>query len=85
MTDAIRDTVIAALNSATGVLNKPQFARPLMSGGDVRFDAMEIDSLSLFEIIMEVEERLGIELDADLVAGQESVCGFVDYLKTQVA
>jgi acyl carrier protein len=83
--DDVRDAVIAALDRATGVLNRPEHARALMAGGDLRFDAIGIDSLSLFEMIMEVEERLGLELDADLVAGQESVAGLVAYLKAQVA
>ncbi len=80
METVCRDIVIEALNKATGILNEPEMARRILGGGDVRFDEMEIDSLSLFEVIMEVEERLGIELDADLVAAQPSIDAFAGYL-----
>ena len=84
MMDAVREVVIGALHKATGVLNTPERARALLSGEDLAFSEIDMDSLSLFEVIMEVEDRFGIELDADLVAGHEGVDAFVAYLKTRL-
>jgi acyl carrier protein len=84
MTDALRHTVISALNKATGLLNNPELARPLMAGQDLAFEAFEMDSLSMFEVIMELEERLGLELDADQVAASLSVNGLVAHLRTRI-
>lgn len=83
MAENLRDVVVAALNKATGLLNTPEHARILLSGGDLRFDKIEMDSLTLFEVIMDIETRLGIELDADQVAATESVDGLVAFLQAQ--
>jgi acyl carrier protein len=84
MTDQLRDTVISALNKATGLLNNPELARPLMAGQDLSFEVFEMDSLSLFEVIMDLEERLGLELDAEQVASSLSVDGLVAHLRTRI-
>ncbi len=80
----MRDIVIAALDKATGILNNADLARPLLGGHDVAFDQFEMDSLSLFEVIMELEERLGLELDADAVVASVSVAGLVSYLEARI-
>jgi acyl carrier protein len=80
MTQDLRRLVIAALDKATGIMNMPARARVLMAGQDMAFDTMEIDSLSFLEIVMQIEDALGVELDADEVAAQGSVDGLVHYL-----
>lgn len=84
MTQHIRAVVIAALDKAIGVLNTPATARALMGGQDLAFDAVEIDSLSLMEMVMQIEDVLGVELDADEVVAQQSVDGLVAYLKKRI-
>jgi acyl carrier protein len=85
MSDRLRKVVIEALNKASGALNEPEMARTLMSGGDVPFAELDMDSLTMFEMIMDVEEKLGIELDADQVASKSGVDEFVSYLKLRTA
>jgi acyl carrier protein len=83
MADEMRDLVIAALNKATGVLNTPEFARAVLAGQDLEFDSFDMDSLTLFEVVMSLEDRLGIELDADEVLATSSVDGLVAFLQTR--
>lgn len=81
MTEDIRGIVVQALDRATGVLNTPDLAREIHGGRDVGFDRLQMDSLSLFEVIMEIEDRLGVELDADEVTRQGSLQGLVAHLQ----
>ena len=85
MTLQLRDVVIAALDSVTGVMNIPETARGLMAGQNLAFDTLDIDSLALLEIVMELEDALGVELDADEVAAQGSVDGLAQYLAKRTA
>jgi len=75
-----RDIVIAALHKSVGILNDPSHAPALLSGKDLDFRQVEIDSLDLFEVIMEIEDRMGLMLDADDVAQQPSLDALVAYL-----
>jgi acyl carrier protein len=85
MTVSLRDVVIGALDRVTGVMNVPATARGLMAGQDLAFDTLDIDSLSLLEIVMQLEDALGVELDADEVAAQRSVDGVVRFLAQRMA
>ena len=84
MTDTIRDTVIRALDRATGLLNVPETARMVMGGGDLAFDTLELDSLTNLEMIMEIEDSLGIELNADEVAAHATLSALVAYITSQI-
>jgi hypothetical protein len=75
-----RDIVIASLHKTAGILNDPRHARLLMAGQDVALAEIEMDSLDLFEVIMEIEDRLGLQLDADDVASQPSLHALVAFL-----
>jgi acyl carrier protein len=85
MTQDIRAVVVSALDAVAGVLNRPDMARTLMAGQDLAFDVVEIDSLSLLELVMQIEDALGVELDADEVAAQGSINGLVRFLQPRVA
>ena len=85
MTVPLRATVIAALDRVTGVMNQPDTARALMAGDDLLFDTLDIDSLSLMEMVMALEDALGIELDGDEVAATRSVDGLVTFLAIRTA
>jgi acyl carrier protein len=81
MSDSLRDVVVAALNKATGVLNEPEMARQILSGADVAFADLDLDSLTMFEMIMEIEEQLGIEMNLDAVAEAKGLDEVVAYLR----
>ena len=75
-----RDIVIASLQKTAGILNHPRHAPLLMAGHDVALSEIDLDSLDLFEVIMEIEDRLGLQLDADDVAAQPSLHALVAFL-----
>jgi acyl carrier protein len=84
MTTDLRDMVLAALNKATGLLNIPEFARTVLSGRDLTLDQIEMDSMTMMEVIMYLEERLGIDLEADKISEQGSVNQLVEYLRARI-
>jgi acyl carrier protein len=79
----LRDIAVRALHRATGLLNDPHRAREVMAGRNVDFDGLDMDSLSLFEVIMELEDRLGIELDANDVAELADLDALLAFLSAQ--
>ncbi|MEO8243415.1 MAG: acyl carrier protein [bacterium] len=80
MTSTTRDIVVAALHKSIGLLNDPIHAPQILAGHDLEFSEIELDSLDLFEVIMEIEDRMGLELDADDVAAQPSLHALVAFL-----
>ena len=48
----IRRSVLAALDTTTGVLDRPKFAALALSGGDFALADLDLDSLSAYEVIM---------------------------------
>lgn len=85
MNEEIRKAVVDALHAATGVLNDPVAGRTLLAGEDFRFASLEMDSLTLFEMMMNIEEALGLELDADEVAEHETLSALVAWLDSRRA
>lgn len=81
MTTTTRDIVIAALHKSVGLLDDPKHAPAVLGGEDLIFSEIELDSLDLFEVIMEIEDRMGLELDADDVADQPSLHALVAFLE----
>lgn len=80
MKSTTRDIVVAALHKSIGLLNDPTHAPSVLAGNDLSFSELELDSLDLFEVIMEIEDRMGLQLDADDVAAQQSLHALVDFL-----
>ncbi len=84
MTKDLRDAVIAALDSAAGVLNVPDFARRLMGGQDLDLARIEMDSMTMMEMIMHLEAKLGFDIEADEIAGQSTVNGLIAHLQMRL-
>jgi len=79
---AIRALVIEALHRATGLLNEPAFAG--LRGDatrDLAFADIELDSLSILEVLMELEDATGVELDPDLVPELGTLDRLVDHIE----
>lgn len=83
MSKNIRDTVVRALDEAVGIMRDPESGPALLRGEDVQFSNIEIDSLSMFEMLMFIEEELGIDIDLDEVEGLPSVDALVRHLDTR--
>lgn len=80
----IRNCVIGVMHDSTGLLNDTKIARCVQNGEDIPFDSLEIDSLCQFEIIMGIEEKLNLELDADEVFGMGSVDALTQWLADRI-
>ena len=72
LVDALRDEVA------------PDVTARLSAGQDVEFATLDLDSLTRFEIIMQIEEQLDIELDDDEVQEQGSVLALVLFLEQRL-
>ncbi len=78
---AIRLLAIEALHRSIGLLNDPAHARLREeTGRDIAFADLELDSLSTLEVLMEIEEAVGIELDPELLPELETLNGLVGYI-----
>lgn len=75
-----RRIVFAALESATGADVAPVIMAQLAKGEDVALSDFDFDSLTQFEVIMQIEEAFDIEIDADELADQETVHGLVAFV-----
>lgn len=76
----VREIVIKALDRAAGLLTEPGTARLVMTGGDLDLAGLELDSLTNLELIMEIEDIFGIELDAEIVAAQQTLNALVAHI-----
>ena len=77
----INKIVTDALVDALRDEDAPDVTARLSAGQDVDFATLELDSLTRFEIIMQIEEQLDIELDDDEVQEQGSVLALVRFLE----
>ena len=74
----VRSAVIAALDETCGLLNRPQLAGQALSGGDFALADLDIDSLSTYEVIMSLEESLGIELEPAVIFSSVMLSDVID-------
>lgn len=77
--------VVEAIEAATGFLNDRKTYQALSAGQDLSLSALELDSLATFEIIMFLEERLGLELDADAFGPDVTIHGLAKLLTSRLA
>ena len=78
---AVRALALEALHKATGLLDDPAHARLRQDGDrDVAFAELELDSLSTLEILMELEDATGLELDPELLPELATLNGLVDHV-----
>jgi acyl carrier protein len=73
--------VSTALIEASGAKTEDHIIQKLKNGEDANFEDLDMDSLSQFEVIMQIEDALNIELDADEVLAQGTVKTLVDFVE----
>ena len=61
-----RKVLIDALQASTGFLHDAKVAAKVLTGGDLPFDALALDSLTVMEVVMSVEDALDLELEIDI-------------------
>lgn len=81
----VKRVVLDALAGAMGGKNSPGVRAGLETGTDVAFDTLDLDSLSRFELMMQIEDALDVELDDDEVQEQGTVLGLVAFLEAKRA
>lgn len=78
---AIRLLAIEALHRSIGLLNEPAYARLRQEPErDLVFADLELDSLSTLEMLMEIEEAVGIELDPELLPELVTLDALVEHI-----
>ena len=78
---AIRLLAIEALHRSIGLLNEPAYARLRQEPErDLAFADLELDSLSTLEMLMEIEEAVGIELDPELLPELGTLDALVEHI-----
>lgn len=80
----IRQSIIVALDQTTGLLDRPALAPVVLSGGDFDLSQLDIDSLSTYEVIMQLEDEFGIDLPPASVASATTLCQLVDVVTRAV-
>ena len=61
-----RKVVIDSLQNATGFLNDAKVASKVLTGDDLPFDALALDSLTVMEAVMFLEDEVDLELEIDV-------------------
>lgn len=79
--DLLRAAVIAALDRTLGLMERPDTGRAILTGQDVRLDALDLDSLGAYEIVFELEETLGRPVPPATVLQAETVAGLIANLR----
>lgn len=83
--DDVLEILVEAVEASTGFLNDRAIFQALAASEDVALARIELDSLSTFEIIMALEERLGLELDADQFSPDETLHGLARMLTSSLS
>ncbi|MDB5657837.1 MAG: hypothetical protein JWS10_452 [Cypionkella sp.] len=73
----IRQSVLAALDQTCGLMDRPSLAPIALSGGDFSLSDLDIDSLSTYEIIMQLEDEFGIDIPPVALASAASLADLV--------
>lgn len=76
MTDhaAARRAILASIHFATGALNEPKLAGiETDPNRDVEFAQLNFDSLAAMEFCMELEDKIGLEIDLGDLAAHPSI------------
>jgi len=76
----VKQVVLGALGNVAGDKITPEQMAGLEKEVDLDFETLDLDSLSRFEVMMQIEEALDLELDDDDVLSQGSVLGLVAFL-----
>ena len=83
---AARQAIFASIQFATGALNVPELARiELEPDTDLEFAALTFDSLAMMEFCMELEDKVGIEIDLGDLAAHPSVNRLASHIAARKA
>ncbi|MFT5628865.1 MAG: acyl carrier protein [Gammaproteobacteria bacterium] len=76
----IRNLTLEAFSIYAGLNDNPIVAGAILRQENFALKPLGLDSLSLMEVSMHLEDGLGIELDVDELQGCDTLNGLVDHL-----
>ena len=76
----LRGVVIETLNEMAGLADHPSARAGLAKGEDFDLSLLEMDSLTLTEVAMALEDAFDLELDLDELSEQQTLNGLVAFL-----
>lgn len=79
------DVLIAAVQECTDVLDDPKLIEGLRQGQDIRMEDIALDSLARYEVMMRVEDSLGIEIDDNEIVEHEGLLAIAATIEAKVA
>ncbi len=78
-----RQHILDAVQATRGLLNDPALAPFLHSDRDITFVELEFDSLTAIEFCLEIEDRIGIEIDPGDLLSNPSVNALSSLLRSK--
>jgi acyl carrier protein len=79
-----RKLLIEALQKSTGFLNDAKVASKVLTGHDLPLDSLGLDSLTVMEAVMFLEDELEIELEIDIFNNVASLNELVKVIEKHV-
>lgn len=76
----VRGVVIGTLNEMAGLSDHPMAPAGLEKGKDFDLSLLEMDSLTLTEVAMALEDAFDLELDLDELTEQQTLNGLVAFI-----
>lgn len=80
----VRNIVIAALEKTTGLMNSPTLAPIILSGGDFDLSELGVDSLTTYEIIMLLEDEVGVEIAPSTLMSAKTLSELVSLIELTI-
>jgi acyl carrier protein len=77
----VRNIVISALDKTTGLLNSPALAQIIHSGGDFELSELGVDSLTNYEIIMLLEDEIGVEIPPAILMSAKTLSELINSIE----
>lgn len=79
-----RSAIVASIRFASGALNDTALAKAEAAAeNDVEFSTLEFDSLATMEFCMELEDKVGIEIDLGDLAAHRSINALATYIASR--
>ncbi len=68
----VRDAVIMALDKTCGLMERSSLVKKLNSDQDFDLLELDLDSLSSYEVIMQIEDALEVDLEPSIVLSSQT-------------
>lgn len=80
----VLETIVKIFQETAKVLKEEGALASLRAGNDVRFDEFAVESITRFEMIMQIEDAYDIDLDDHELVAQETFLELVRLVESKV-